>query len=102
MPEFPVFDVVHDTESGRYEARVRDGQPEAGRVIGMLRYSRLDGLVVIPSTITDPAFRGHGVAASLTRRALDDVRDAGLLVRPDCWYVAEWIDQNPGYTELRA
>jgi predicted GNAT family acetyltransferase len=101
MPEFPVFDVIHDTESSRYEARVRDGQPEAGRVIGILRYQRLDGLVVMPSTITDPAFRGHGIASSLTRRALDDVRDDGLRVRPDCWYVAEWIDQNPAYAELR-
>lgn len=102
MARFPDFDVIHDAASSRYEARVRDGQPDAGRVIGILRYQRLDGVVVMPSTITDPAFRGHGVASALTRQALDDLRDAGLRVRPDCWYVTEWIDENPEYAELRA
>jgi predicted GNAT family acetyltransferase len=102
MTGCPDYDVVNNAEEGRYEARVRDGQAHAGRVIGMLRYVRSDGVVVTPSTVTDPAFRGHGVASALTRQALDDAREAGLRVRPDCWYVDEWIDRNPAYVDLRA
>jgi predicted GNAT family acetyltransferase len=102
MTRCPDYDVVDDPEEGRYEARVRDGQALAGRVIGMLRYVRQDGVVIMPSTVTDPEFRRHGVASSLTRRALDDAREAGLRVRPDCWYVAEWIEAHPEYADLRA
>ncbi|AEG43037.1 GNAT family N-acetyltransferase [Isoptericola variabilis] len=102
MTGFPDYDVVRDDANGRYEARVRGRGPDAGRVIGMLRFREADGVVVMPSTVTDPAFRGHGVAASLTRAALDDARAAGLRVRPDCWYVDEWIDAHPEYADLRA
>lgn len=96
------YDVVHETAHGRYEARLREARPGGGRAVGMLRYDRSDGVVVVASTVTDPEFRGNGVAAALTRRALDDARDAGLRVRAQCWYVDEWIDRNPEYAELRA
>jgi predicted GNAT family acetyltransferase len=96
------YDVIHETASGRYEARARDGQPEGGRAVGVLQYERFDGVVVVASTVTDPEFRGNGVASALTRRALDDARDAGLRVRAECWYVDEWIDRNPEYAGLRA
>lgn len=101
MTGSPDYDVVHNAEERRYEARVRDGHALAGRVIGTLRYARQDGVLIMPSTVTDPEFRGHGVASSLTRQALDDVREAGLRVRPDCWYVAGWIEAHPEYADLR-
>ncbi len=96
------YDVVHEAASGRYEARLRNGRSEGGHAVGMLRYERSGGVVVVASTVTDPVFRGNGIASTLTRRALDDARDAGLRVRAECWYVDEWIDRNPEYADLRA
>jgi predicted GNAT family acetyltransferase len=32
--------------------------------------------------------------------ALDEVRTAGLRVRPLCWFVAGWIDRHPDYRNL--
>jgi predicted GNAT family acetyltransferase len=97
------FDVEirHEPDHSRYEA-VAVGSDGVGAVVGMLRYDRHDGTVVVPSTIVVPEFRGHGVASALTRRALDDARAAGWLVRPDCWYVEQWIHRHPEYHDLRA
>ena len=98
----PDYDIVDNAAEGRYEAVVRAGARDAGRVIGVLRYRRQDGVVVMPSTVTDPAYRGNGIASALTRQALDAARGQGLRVRPDCWYVEEWIDEHPDYADLRA
>lgn len=101
MSTCPEFDVVDNPPHARYEARVRDGLPDAGRVIGVLRYERQDGVVVMPSTVTDPQYRGNGIASALTQRALDDARAAGAGVRADCWYVEGWIERHPEYADLR-
>jgi predicted GNAT family acetyltransferase len=102
MSACPDYEVVDNAPHSRYEARVKHGLPDAGRVIGVLRYEKQDGLVVMPSTVTDPQYRGNGIASALTRRALDDARGVGVKVRPDCWYVEGWIERNPDYADLRA
>ena len=102
MSTCPDYDVVENAPHSRYEARVQEGQQDAGRVIGVLKYERQDGVVVMPSTVTDPQFRGNGIASALTQRALDDARRTGARVRPDCWYVEGWIDRHPDYAQLRA
>ena len=49
-----------------------------------------------------PAFSGQGHAATLARSALDDARARGLTVRPDCPYVASYIEKHPEYADLVA
>lgn len=89
------FDVIDRPEASRYEATTTDGD-----VIGVLEYQREDGVVVMPSTRVEPAFRGHGIAAALVRRALDDARSARASVVPVCWYVAEYVERHPEYADL--
>jgi predicted GNAT family acetyltransferase len=36
------------------------------------------------------------------RFALDEVRESGRQVEARCWYVAEFIRENPEYQELLA
>jgi predicted GNAT family acetyltransferase len=96
------YEVVDNPDESRYEARLSEGGPEAAKVVGVLRYAREGDVVVMPSTVTDPEYRGNGIAAALTRTALDDVRAAGQHVRALCWYVDEWIDRHPDYADLRA
>jgi hypothetical protein len=33
---------------------------------------------------------------------MDDMRAAGRKVVPTCWFVAEFLDRNPDYADLRA
>ncbi|WP_125775512.1 GNAT family N-acetyltransferase [Antribacter gilvus] len=90
------YTVADNTQESRYEARSAEGE-----VMGVLEYRRdAADTWVLPSTRTDPAFRGRGVAGTLTRRALDDARAAGASVVPVCWYVAEWIESHPEYADL--
>ena len=49
-----------------------------------------------------PARRNQGLGHQLVQGALDDVRRKGAKVVPYCWFVAEFIAENPEYADLRA
>ena len=88
--------VRDNPDRSRYEL-VLDGE-----VVGIADY-RIDGdRVVMPHTVIDPARRGGGLGAILVQGALDDIRRAGRTVVPTCWFVAEFLDLNPDYEDLRA
>ncbi|HEV3225816.1 MAG TPA: GNAT family N-acetyltransferase [Acidimicrobiales bacterium] len=87
-------EVRHNVERSRYELLVD------GVLVGIADY-RIDGdRIVFPHTEIDRARRGQGLGAVLVRAALDDVRPSGRRVDPQCWYVAEFIDDHPDYQEL--
>jgi predicted GNAT family acetyltransferase len=89
--------VVRDNpERSRYELVLGDD------VVGIADYRVSGEQVTMPHTETDPAHRGQGYGAILVRGALDDVRRAGRTVVPACWYVAEFIGDNPEYADLVA
>ena len=80
----------------RYELRAD------GELVGLIDY-RLHGEVIrLIHTEVFPAFSGQGHAATLARSALDDARSRGLSVRPDCPYVASYIEKHPEYADLVA
>jgi predicted GNAT family acetyltransferase len=54
----------------------------------------------MPHTVIDPKRRGEGLGAILVRGALDDIRERGLVVDPQCWYVAEFISGHGEYRDL--
>ena len=89
------FDVVDNVAMSRYEVVI------GGRAVSFADYSVSGDTVVLPHTVTDPAFRGRGLAAIVVKRALDDARAANRHVDPQCWYAAEFIAQHPEYRDLR-
>jgi predicted GNAT family acetyltransferase len=83
-------------DRSRYELIVDD------QVIGIADY-RVDGDVVIfPHTEIATHLRGQGFGELLVRGAMDDVRATGRKVVARCWFVADFLDANPEYTDLRA
>lgn len=78
----------------RYEALVD------GELAGMAQYELRDGAVVLTHTLVLPDFEGKGVGGRLARGALDDLRDRGLPVVPECPYIVAWIRRHPEYAEL--
>ena len=46
------------------------------------------------------AVGGRGIAAALTKHALDSARTRGMDVVPNCAYVAAWIRRHPAYADL--
>jgi predicted GNAT family acetyltransferase len=88
------IDVTEHERAGRYEVRVD------GRLAGFADRTVRNGLMVLPHTVVDRAYRGRGLAAELVRRALADARDRGLGVIPSCWYVAQYIGAHPAEVDL--
>ncbi|MGZ8734861.1 MAG: GNAT family N-acetyltransferase [Acidimicrobiia bacterium] len=88
--------VRDDSEHSRYELSVD------GVAVGFAEYVLSGSTIVFPHTVIDPDRRGHGLGAVLVRAALDDARDHGRSVVPECWYVRAIIDQHPEYRSLVA
>ena len=92
MSEFTVTD---HPEEHRYEVRDEDGT-----VLGFSAYRRHDDVVVFTHTEVDDAAEGRGVGSALVEGALDDVRAAGLRIRPQCPFVKAYVDRHPEYADL--
>ena len=73
-----------------------------GELVGIADYRVVRDVVVFPHTEIERSRRGHGLGAQLVRHALDDVRASHRQVQPQCWYVAQFIDENPEYADLVA
>ena len=87
--------VHHDSRAGRFHADV-DGYR------AVLDY-RLDGTVLsILHTGVPEAIGGRGVAAELTRAALQLARTQGWTVRPLCSYAAAFLDRHTEFAGLVA
>jgi len=83
------------------EARQRFECTEEG-LLCVLDY-RLSGTVMtITHTGVPQAVGGRGIAADLTRHALDTARGRGWKVRPVCSYAAAYIKRHPEYQDLVA
>jgi predicted GNAT family acetyltransferase len=86
--------VQHNPDRSRYELVVN------GETVGIADYRQQGGTWVFPHTEIIRTHRGRGLGAELVRGALDDVRRSGGKVVPQCWYVAEFIDDNPTYQDM--
>jgi predicted GNAT family acetyltransferase len=86
--------VKHDVAAQQYEVYVDD------RRAGLAGYRDEDGQRVLTHTEVDPEFGGRGLAGRLAKRALDDAREAGLRVVPQCSYMAKYIERHAEYADL--
>ena len=83
-------------QRSRYELILDD------QIVGIADY-RVDGdTVIFPHTEVLAHLRGRGLGESLVRGALDDVRASGRSVVARCWFVEQFLDDNPEYADLRA
>jgi predicted GNAT family acetyltransferase len=89
-------EIRKNPQAARYELFL-DGQ-----LTGIADYRTQGATVVFPHTEVKASQRGRGYGAMLVRFALDDARQAGAVVVPRCWYVAEFIRDNPDYADLLA
>ena len=87
--------VVADApDRSRYEASLDDA------VVGILTYAVKNGRIALIHTEVLPAYEGRGIAAALSRFALDDARRRGLLVIASCPYVKRYLETHPGDLDI--
>ena len=89
-------EVRDNPEQSRYELL------EDGKLVGVADYRAMGEKLAFPHTEIVPSRRNQGLGNQLVRGALDDVRRKGAKVVPYCWFVAEFIQDNPEYADLRA
>lgn len=85
--------VVHHPVSGRFLADVEGHQAH-------LDYELIDGVMRITHTRVPSAIGGRGVAAEMTRVAVEYARTEGLKVKPICSYAETWLRRHPQYADL--
>ena len=93
--EINLDDVIfHNDEShGRFEAKVYG-------LTAFIKYRRSDETVTYVHTEVPAELEGQGLAAKMTRAALDDARAKGLKVVALCPYVAGYIRKHAEYQDL--
>ncbi len=91
MAEAPRANIVvtDAPERLRYEADID------GVLAGILEYKIKQDRIALIHTEVPPEFEGHGVAAAITRFALDDARLRGLRVLALCPYVRRYLETHP-------
>jgi hypothetical protein len=87
--------IVDAPDQSRYEARDSDGT-----LMGFAEYRRSPGRIAFVHTVTEPEFRGHGVAGTLASTTLDQARADGLRVRTICPFYARYVSEHPEYADI--
>ena len=85
------MDITNNEASGRFEVAVDGG-------IGFLRYRIETDTILLLHVEVPPAARGYGVAAELSRAALEFAKERGLKAIPICSYVAAYVRRHPEYS----
>jgi predicted GNAT family acetyltransferase len=85
--------VVNNKTRHRYELAVE------GHIAGTY-YSVADGVITFIHTEVPPELGGRGIASTLIRGALDQVRADGLKVIAQCPFVKAFIEKHADYQDL--
>ncbi|EOM74877.1 N-acetyltransferase [Rhodococcus rhodnii] len=86
--------VVDDPDNSRFVLRVGDA------IAAFAEYRDEGAAREFFHTVTEPDFRGRGLARTLVEHALDDAEHRGLRVVPTCEYVAKVVSGEPRYQAL--
>ena len=92
--ETPAITVRDNSASLCYEALID------GEVIGTIVYECSGPRTVFLHTIVEPELRGRGIATTLVKTALDDLRGKGRPLSNYCGFVSEFIATHPEYADL--
>ena len=94
LSSFESQEIQHLIEQSRFELR-------AGEYLCLLEYRLSPGKMVIYHTEVPELFEGNGLAARLTRAALEFARAQNLLVEPRCPYTAAFMRKHSEFNNLR-
>ena len=87
--------VVHDAIAREFFTEVAGSRP-------VLQYHLANGLMTIVHTGVPPALSHRGIAAELTRTALEFARAQGWKVEPSCSFARAYMAKHGEYADLAA
>jgi len=86
-------EVKHNEKAHRFESEIHG-------MLAVLVYRIVLGRMLIQHTEVPPALEGRGLAAKLTRVALEYARNEKLQVVPACSYTASFMAKHPEFNDL--
>ncbi len=89
------MDINHDAGAHRFSVEVEGHR-------GSLDYTLRDDVMTLTHTEVPRPIGGRGIAAALTRTALDTARREGWKVAPACSYAVAYIRKHPEFDDLLA
>jgi predicted GNAT family acetyltransferase len=95
MSDAPDPDLHDNTERHRFEMIV-EGHT------AFIEYRPMPGGLVFYHTLVPKALEGKGVGGRLAKAALLEMRARGWKVRPDCPFVAAYIQRHSEFADLVA
>jgi predicted GNAT family acetyltransferase len=87
---------MHNVKLQRFESQAGDAP------LAFVSYTHEGEHVILDHTFVPDELRGHGMAATLVRTALDEARKRHWKIVPRCPYVATFIKRNPDFADLVA
>lgn len=93
-----ITDIQHTLtdDRGRYCAQLRGSDTPAELTYRVANPE----LVIADRTEVPPALRGHGIAAQLVERLVDDARAGGYRILPTCSYIQAQFRRHPEWADL--
>ena len=88
---------TNETTHGAYRADV-DGSAQPAELTWRARGNAR----IADHTFTPPEARGKGIAAALVDALIEDAREEGFTIVPQCPYVEALFRKNPEWAPLRA
>ncbi len=67
-----------------------------------IKYHLEVGTMYIDATFTPKEYRGRGLAAELTKAAIEYARENSLKIVPNCSYVKDYFKKHPEYRDILA
>ncbi|KAM8825241.1 protein NATD1-like [Synchiropus picturatus] len=86
--------VEHDRLNRRFTVSPGSGAGPQDQAVLLYRFTA-DKQVDLMSTFVPETFRGQGVAALLSKAAMDFLAEEDLKARVSCWYIQKFIDEHP-------
>ncbi|HMU36316.1 MAG TPA: GNAT family N-acetyltransferase [Marmoricola sp.] len=85
---------THNEQASRFEAHLGE------QLASYLEYQLTGDVYDMDHTVTLDAFKGRGIASTLTEFALAHVRREGGQVIPTCWFIREYFEKHPDQADL--
>lgn len=89
--------VTDETTHGAYRVEVEGSDKPAE-----LTWQARGNARIADHTFTPPAARGKGIALKLVEFMVQDARDTGFTIVPQCPYVAAQFRKHPDWADVRA
>jgi len=97
MTDTAEIEIIDETTHGAYRAKVAGSERPAE-----LTWTARGEARIADHTFVPPEARGQGIAMQLVEKLVDDAREQGFTIVPQCSYVAAAFRRHPEWAEVRA